>query len=321
MAEEPWKDADQIRRLYCEEELSITEMSEMLDCARSVVHNWIDKHGIEPRDRSNTPDPWENLETPWRDVKRLRELYCERLMSVAEVAEELGCAAPTVRRWMRRHNIEVRGNRSLRISELHDGDWLRKKYVMEGNSMLAIGESLGCSAKAVKTALKRAEIDLKKEVETYPTGEEHWAYNSNFVECEYCGVEKDVPMWKLDRHEMFFCNNSCRGQWLSKNNVGENHPRWEGGTARYGPGWNISKKRKIRRRDGHQCQDCAMTQKKHLEEYNQKLHVHHITPARKIDDPGVRHAERNLVTLCTRCHSKWERMAPLRPDTTQTAND
>lgn len=44
------------------------------------------------------------------------------------------------------------------------------------------------------------------------------------VECASCG--KPIEKRPCEVKENNFCDNKCRGQWLSKNNVGENNPGW-----------------------------------------------------------------------------------------------
>jgi predicted HNH restriction endonuclease len=55
-----------------------------------------------------------------------------------------------------------------------------------------------------------------------------------------------------------------------------------------------------------------MAKADHLTEYGERLHVHHIIPARQFDDPEPRNAMGNLITLCREDHAKWEGV-PLRP--------
>lgn len=69
-----------------------------------------------------------------------------------------------------------------------------------------------------------------------------------------------------------------------------------------------------------------MTEPEHLAEFGCKHSVHHITPIREFRDGGDLDHEaannlENLITLCRSCHSEWEQMAPLRPDTVQPASD
>jgi len=50
----------------------------------------------------------DNDEAPWRDEEKLRELYCDKKLSQAEMGERWGCEQSTVGEWMDRHGIETR---------------------------------------------------------------------------------------------------------------------------------------------------------------------------------------------------------------------
>ena len=97
---------------------------------------------------------------------------------------------------------------------------------------------------------------------------------------------------------------------------GEQSPHWKGGEREYGAGWSKRKRRKVRVRDQARCQSCGMTESTHIQQFDTKLHVHHIRPARQFENASERNAMSNLITLCASCHhGLWEPMAPLRPDT------
>lgn len=84
--------------------------------------------------------------------------------------------------------------------------------------------------------------------------------------------------------------------------------------ALYGPGWTEKKREKVRSRDGYQCCTCGKTQLEHQRERGQKLHVHHIIPAREYSESDPRaNATENLVTLCRFCHVEWEHAAGFAP--------
>jgi 5-methylcytosine-specific restriction endonuclease McrA len=66
--------------------------------------------------------------------------------------------------------------------------------------------------------------------------------------------------------------------------------------ARYGPRWDEIRKL-VYKRDGHRCRACGAT--------NTKLNAHHILLLKvsKTND------DRNLITLCDRCHKMIESKA------------
>lgn len=152
------------------------------------------------------------------------------------------------------------------------------------------------------------------------TGKNNPAYNSTEVNCDQCGESIQRPAHVESSQSHHFCSTSCYGSWRSKNIVEESHHAWEGGQPEYGNGWNTPKRRQVRVRDQARCQDCGMTESEHMDIYERKLNIHHITPARQFDDPQKRNAVSNLITLCIPCHATWEQMAPLRPDTRSTTD-
>jgi len=130
--------------------------------------------------------------------------------------------------------------------------------------------------------------------------------------CEVCGERFKVPKGREESAR--FCSRACTGEWLSGRFTGDSHPRWTGGQAKYGSGWNEEKKERVRERDGRRCRDCGLPEREHIIRHGCKLHVHHITPARSFDDDERRNDTDNLITLCAPCHlGKWEPMQPLQP--------
>lgn len=79
---------------------------------------------------------------------------------------------------------------------------------------------------------------------------------------------------------------------------GKNSPLYVDGRSfrkeRYNPHWNSALKRKILKRDNHECQLCHRKRKKGEKE----LHIHHIDYDRQNCKTG------NLITLCQNCHMK-----------------
>ena len=257
MSDEPkYRDEEWLRERYVEEGLTQKEISNLCDCCQHTISVWLRKHDIQTRcSRDQTPEQL-------ADAGFLRTHYLSKGMSVSEIAEQVGCHASTVRRWMYRHDIEMERWRKGATTprELTERGWLLKQYEEKGRSLEEIASTLSCSSSVVSKWCKRHGIPTRKQ-------------------------------------------------------KGEQHYRWCGGKKPYGPGWNDSKRRQVRERDGYECADCGTTQTEHKTEYDEKLHVHHLIKARDIDDPEERNAPENLITLCRDCHREWERLseAGIRP--------
>lgn len=143
----------------------------------------------------------------------------------------------------------------------------------------------------------------------------NWKGGKVTLECAHCGDTFEAL--QATAGERRFCSKSCTRAALPEIlPSGEDHPRWKGGDARYGEGWTEVKRRKVRIRDQARCQHCGRTEAEHIRRFGAKHTVHHIIPARSIDDAKKRNAMENLITLCRgECHRTWEKMAPLRPIT------
>jgi len=82
--------------------------------------------------------------------------------------------------------------------------------------------------------------------------------------------------------------------------TGELNHAWLGGLSFeiYPQEFNKYLKEDIRGRDSHICQLCGKTQEQELLEYNRILSIHHIDYNKK------NNSEKNLITLCSKCHMK-----------------
>lgn len=159
-----------------------------------------------------------------------------------------------------------------------------------------------CCSKSCQQELQSGQI----------TGENNpqWSGGDVKLECTVCGSEYTARQSNSDTSK--YCSVDCKSEWESEHHSGSDSPRWKGGAHDYGPNWFEQRDRALKR-DNHQCQACSVTEKEHLDEHGEELHVHHIIPARNFGDDFERmNALENLVTLCRNCHSKWEGI-PLRP--------
>lgn len=147
-----------------------------------------------------------------------------------------------------------------------------------------------------KRRAERSDADLCSQ----ECREEYWSNNispeidtsgeSIELDCSYC----DNTITKPKSRTLFdktFCDKDCYGDWLSENNVGEEHPQYTGGPAEK---FTVYEKRKIFERDDYTCQDCGSG--------GEQLNAHHIEPAS--ENPSKVHDINNGVTLCVECHAE-----------------
>jgi transposase len=108
MPDEPWRNEETLRRLYQDEGMSQQEIAERLGCSQRTVWRWMERYDIQVR-QTNKPTG------PWTDPELLHDLYHEKSMSQYEIAEELDCGQNTVKRWMKRHDIEAKTVKNDRV--------------------------------------------------------------------------------------------------------------------------------------------------------------------------------------------------------------
>ena len=251
-------------------------------------------------------------EPKYRDEAWLRENYIAELKSTIEIAEECDCSDTTIQYWLKKYGIEMEPElRRVKDKRLTDADWLRRQYLAKNRTGYDIAEECGCSFSNVYTWLKRHGIEIAAEA--------HHAPDSRLLDKEWLREkysEDGYTMQQIARE--CGCSENAVGNWLEKHDIevrwpinGKEHPRWNGGRSAYGHGWSPKKRSAVRERDDFSCQDprCSVTQTDHLDEYGQKLHVHHLRKARDIDDEEKRNAKENLITLCRDCHRRWEKIA------------
>lgn len=240
-------------------------------------------------------------EAPWRDRETVYDLYINQKLSTSKIADRLGCEDATIQKWLRRHDID--GRTETWYPRLKDPDWFHEKYVVEGKSADEIGDIVGCTRQTVATW--RDNHGIEPALPSYPElSDEDWLEEQYIHDektaqeiADGIGCAQTAVLYALNRFEI-----PRRVRWT----VVEDE-------FTYGAGWNNETRRRIRERDGDECQACGMDNGSHLEQWGWSLEVHHIVPARHIEDPERRNADSNLTTLCRECHVKAERCAPLLP--------
>jgi predicted HNH restriction endonuclease len=247
--------------------------------------------------------------TPYKDPEVLRELYVERGLSQVEIADILGCADCTVSKYRREFGIE---------RDYKDADWLREQYHTNELSLAEIAEKCDAHLGTIQTWMDKHGIERRTISESRTDGDVGRLHDRDWLREQYCKRERTttgiaeelnvtsatVSVW-LDRHDIEARN--------SVSAPGEGNPNWAGGYEKYyGANWE-RKRTEALERDGFACLVCGVCTEEHRKRYNRGLDVHHVRPIRTFDEPEDANTLDNLVTLCDRCHKRWEGI-PLRPE-------
>lgn len=312
----PWRDEALLRELYVEKGISGPQIAERLGCSERTVYVYLEDYGIDRRDKHAARGVPED--SPLRDEEQLRELYVEEEMSTVEIGKRLGHSSGCVQDWLNRFGIERRGPAGTECipedSPLHDEGRLRGLYVEQRMTLHKIAEKLGHAEQTVWERLKKSGIEMRDQSASL-------------------GIPKDSPLRDEEQLRELYVENNMTGPeiaedlncssstvyaWLKRHGIERDHPsgknngNWDPDKiSEYGPSWTEDRRQAVRERDDHTCQDpdCDMTQAECLNEYDCRLHVHHLKKACEVDDHEERNAMENLVTLCPSCHRQWEQIA------------
>lgn len=100
----------EVRELYVEQGLSQQEAAEELGYeSRQPIRTALEKYGIEARTNGGYTE-----DEPWKDKETLLDLYHSQNMNMKEVAEELGCTAMSVHKYLHKYDIQVRSPKHTR---------------------------------------------------------------------------------------------------------------------------------------------------------------------------------------------------------------
>jgi transposase-like protein len=159
----PLNDPKWLYEQYCEKGRTTIAIAEELNITDSAVGNWMDRHGIDSRGRSEarTDGEIERL----KDSEWLREQYCKDERSGSQIAEELSVHPATVYNWMDEHGIDRRSLSEARsdgdIEPLRDPEWLRNQYCEKEHTLDEVANMLDTYPKTVYRYMERHGIETR----------------------------------------------------------------------------------------------------------------------------------------------------------------
>lgn len=209
----------------------------------------------------------------------------------------------------RMHNLDDETNQSDGAECPTCGDTFDKKHGMRVHHSRVHGESIAytereCEYCGDTFTVKKSYIERGdgRFCSQHCFGKQNFDGDTLERECELCGKPFMARKARVDAGGAKYCSGACYGQWLSQNNVGENHPRWKGGYTEYrGTHWPKLRHRVIKSHR-YQCANCGRDQEDHRDEYGVGLHCHHVEPVTSFDKPIEADTVDNLVPLCRDCH-------------------
>jgi DNA-directed RNA polymerase specialized sigma24 family protein len=153
-------DTARLRRLYVDEQMTISQVAASLGVAPQTVHNRLVAAEIPRR-----PSP----STPRTDITddEIRRLYVDQQWSAPEIAAHLGCGTSTVYARLDGMGVARRPARPRRNARPGDHE-LRQLCATERLSLRQIAERFGVSAQAVHGWVTAAGIDRRLPGGTAP---------------------------------------------------------------------------------------------------------------------------------------------------------
>jgi len=120
MADKPYRDAEVLRELYLEQDLTSQEVADELGCAKSTVLRWLNKHGIEKTQ-------FQAVNPVSRSPEEIESMYYDDKKTIYDIAELEGCSSTAVQHFFEHHDIETdqgmyRGGRTNYATYYTDGD-------------------------------------------------------------------------------------------------------------------------------------------------------------------------------------------------------
>lgn len=333
----PWLDGDLMRYYYITLDKSILDIAEICGCGHSTICKWLHIHGIELKPRIH-----KNAQImPYQKPKYLYEEHITKGRSIEDIAKEHNVTPDTIKYLLSKYNVNqfmpYTGRTVLNI------DVLKKMYYEDKMSAYAISKVFGCSHRTVIDTLRSYGFETRglqdSQINFFHDGEN---MDARLNDPEWLNkMFWDEKMTSNDIGKLVGVNGSTVLRQMKR--LGLKTARGKNNISRRRPKNPVIKtmvindisdlsdilrdyvrvniRPKILNRDSHICQLCGNPN---------KLHVHHIKRLSKIIEdiicemPGNNLAtneglvklylkivkderfltEKNLITLCSKCHNR-----------------
>jgi|APHM01.1.fsa_nt_gi hypothetical protein len=112
-----YRNKDWLREKYVNENLTITEMSDLFGYRTNTIRKYLYKYGFKDKNTNGDVNRYENED--W-----LRQKYSKEKLSSNRIAEMCGVSGSTIRRYLKLFNIETRtkGTESADANSIQERD-------------------------------------------------------------------------------------------------------------------------------------------------------------------------------------------------------
>ena len=296
----------QIKSIYEVGGFGAVRIAKAYGCSVGLIYSAIKRQGGRVRSRVQlTPE----------EEQQIVAIYEVGRFSYAEIAKTYGFKPMKIYGILKRRGAKIRrGSEAQLIAHSRRRMFTREEKEQiahiynAGYSSIRIAKAYGCGYSAILKAVR----DVGGTIRPAGCNTEHGRQKLSrtkrmFTETEDEEIKKIYEIGGYTSLEMataYNCNNTTILESLRRAGAairnphlpGKDNPAWKGGTSKdpYPFKFDEGLKESIRKRDGHVCQLCSLTEEKS----GKKLPVHHIDYNKRNIDPL------NLVTLCNSCHSK-----------------
>lgn len=314
------RDKDTLERLLIEEDLDAESAAERLDCSRTSIVRWANRHNIGQHecptcgefflshDGASLHHAREHGESFREREERNRDDWhdCPNCDRSLPTRQGLGSHHKA------KHGMGIKEWERQQLDFDHECPTCGEGFETEVGLGLHHTQKHGESIREYR----RHQCDYDHNCPTCGKGFETlhgvwvhhgWMHGGPVVpkielECAHCGDSFEVRPSHARQRE--YCSRPC---------VHLLPGREEPIHRDYGEGWNRETKETVRERAERVCDGCGMDEETHLQEYGCRLHIHHKTPSRSFENAEQGNTLKNLVALCAACHQVAEAMAPLYP--------
>lgn len=159
--------------MYLDKGMTQIEIAQEVGVAQNTIGRWMKKYGIRIRTRFES----RLIETSMLSKEDLEKMYLDKKMTPMKIAEIVGVCHQTVRKWIQKHDIELRTYSEASLGE-NNGNW------RGGTSF---------EPYCYKFNNKFKESVRERDGHT----------------CQLCGYEQKLDGQKLDVHHVHYDKSNC----------------------------------------------------------------------------------------------------------------